>query len=165
MCWICEQQKWGNLNQSITLGHIYLEIRVLSSKIGWCNKKPPGHNFWAKKKSPHGGLRMAIPQASMRGFFFLSKIVAGRLFITPKSAQSGSIRQGKSSVQKEGKFWNWSGRPDFLHPMVYICMVDVNTIITFGFYQWKRVLASSTIMGLKCKLYLKVRLKELRPQV
>jgi hypothetical protein len=36
-------------------------------------------------------------------------------------------------------------------------MVGVNTIITFGFYQWKRVLASLTIMGLKCKLYLRVR--------
>ena len=41
--------------------------------------------------------------------------------------------------------------------MVYICVVDVHTIIIFGFYQWKRVLTSSTIMGLKCKLYLKVR--------
>jgi hypothetical protein len=41
----------------------------------------------------------------------------------------------------------------FLH----FCMVDMNTIITFGFYQWKNVLASSSIMGLKCKLYLKVR--------
>ena len=40
--------------------------------------------------------------------------------------------------------------------MVYISMVDVNIIITVGFYQWKRVLACSTIMGLKCKLYLKV---------
>jgi len=31
-------------------------------------------NFRAKKKSPHGGLRMGIPQASMRGFIFCSKI-------------------------------------------------------------------------------------------
>ena len=46
----------------------------------------------------------------------------------------------------------------FLHPMVYIYMVGVNTIITLGFYQLKRVLASLTIMGLKCKPYLEVRL-------
>jgi hypothetical protein len=39
-------------------------------------------------------------------------------------------------------------------------MVDVDTIITLGFYQRKRVLASSTIIGLICKLYLKVHLRE-----
>lgn len=114
LSWICEHQNGANLSESITLGYLYLEIKVLSSKIGRC-----------------------------------------------KRTKLCSIRQGKSSVNEEGKFWNWSCRPDFLHSMGYTCMLDVKTIITFGFYHWKRVLESSTIMGLKCKLYLKVRLMSL----
>ena len=76
MWWMCAKQNRDNLNESITLGHLYLEIRVLSSKIGRCWKTQIGLNFRAKNKSPHGGLRNTHPQASMRGFFFSLEIEA-----------------------------------------------------------------------------------------
>ena len=156
MCWICDWQNRVTLNESITSGHLYIEIRVLSSKIGGVKKNESGLIFEQTKNPRMEAFGLPIRRPPCGDFLFARKLRLIWFFLTPQSAKLCLIRQGKSAVQKEGKFWNWSYIPDFLHSMGYICTVDVKTIITFGFYQWKRVLASSTIMGLKCKLYLKV---------
>ena len=113
MCWICEQQNRGNLNESITLGHIYLEIRALSSKIGGVKKRYICLNFRAKKKSPHGGLWNTHPQASMRGFFFCLEIEADIPFFNTAKCKIMLNQTRQIVSQKEGKFWNWSGRLEF----------------------------------------------------
>jgi hypothetical protein len=86
------------------LSHLNLEIRVLSSKIGGVKKTHFRLNFRAKKKSSHGGLWTGHPQASMRGFFFARKLSLKWVFLTPQSAKSCSIRQGKLSVRKKVNF-------------------------------------------------------------
>jgi hypothetical protein len=82
---ICEQPNPENLKENITFDHLYLSNGVLSPKIGSVKQTRHGHNFRSKKKSPHGGRQIGHPLASMRGFFFCSKIVAvARLFNTAK---------------------------------------------------------------------------------